>query len=171
MWPALTICLIIALLTNALLPSFSMPSAAHLVVDSKWTMVLSDNDVDYSLIEVDRRRPGLSKISTIPNDSLVESFRFLRSSFPLNSSLIFTVIFFMLCTIFNVSCQRESLSPNSLRLFLLPAVFVFFNTFANRAFSIHSQVSISGVMLILIVCYALVMRYAKIPMRGIFSDA
>ena len=163
MWPALMLCLIVALLTNAMLPPFSMPSAAHLVSDSKWTMVLADNDVDYSLIEVDRRQPGLSKISTIPNDRLFDNFPFLKSSFPLNDSLIFTILFFMLCTVFNISRQRESLSPNSLRLFLLPVVFVFLNTFANRIFFLHHQVSISGATLVLIICYALVVRYVKIP--------
>ena len=162
MWPALTMCLIVALLTNAMLPPFSMPSAAHIVGDSKWTMVLSDNEFDYSLIEVDRHRPGLSSISTISKKSLFENFPFLKSSFPLNNSLIFMVMFFMLCTIFNISRQSEPLSPNSLRLFSLPVILFFFNTFANRIFYLYPQVAISGVVLVLIIFYIFVLQYAKI---------
>ena len=157
MWPAFTICLIVALLTNGMLPTFSLPSAAHIIGDSTWTMALSDNDFDYSLIEIDRHRPGLSDISTIPKDSLFENLLFLKSSFPLNSSLIFTVMFFILCTIFNISRQSESLSPSSLRLFFLPAVLVFFNIFANRIFAFYPQVNMGIAILVLIVFYALVL--------------
>ena len=162
MWPALTMCLIVALLTNAMLPPFSMPSAAHVVGDSKWTMVLSDNEFDYSLIEMDRHRPGLSSISTISKKSLFESFPFLKSSSPLNNSLAFTIMFFMLCTIFNISRQSEPLSPNSRRLFLLPIIFVFSNTAANRIFAFYPQIAINVAIPMLIVFYALVLQYTKI---------
>ncbi len=162
MAPALVMCLAIALLMNAMLPPRSLGSAAHIVEDSKLTIIFRDNQYDYSWIEIDKRRPGLSSISTISASRLLKSRSFLKNKFPLSHNLPFTVMFFVLCTIYNISRQSQSLHCNSLGLFALPVVFVFTNTCANRILASYPQIAVSAAALVLIVFYTLVLQYAKL---------